>query len=199
MRAPLRFAFLVLPLLATCATPPPSAYVGRSSQTSGSAQPLGKDQAGEDCVLQSAGPAAAAVFCGTWQQPSAQVRRGAAVASLMQAATSGPWRTALDVRVTCEAPTSTSILDGAPALLMQCRRKVGGWPHVALVAGIGDATYYADGVLPALAPTERAVGANAANRHSPSGGRIGCSKRSSSDRVGFRIDRNVTIASPAGS
>ena len=151
-------SLLILAGLAACATPPPSAYVGRSAQTDSVARPLGKDQAGEDCVLQTAGPAAADVFCGTWQQPSAQVRRGAALASLQQAALAGPWRTALDVRVTCDAPTPTSILDGTRAFLMQCRRKVGGWPHVALVAGVGDATYYADGVLPALGPTERAVG-----------------------------------------
>ena len=53
---------------------------------------------------------------------------------------------------------ATTILGNAPTALLQCTRRNGGWPHVALVVAVGSANWYADGVLPALPVMERAIG-----------------------------------------
>jgi CHAT domain-containing protein len=153
---------LIPAALAGCARPPATAYVAATAGTA-SAQPVGKNAAGEACTQQALATAAGQsvdIYCGSWQQPSATVRQEAALApsGLAAAAQSGAWRSALDARFTCAAPAPTSILGGQPAVAMQCSRKVGGWPQVALVAEVGNATYYADGVLPALPVIERAIG-----------------------------------------
>jgi CHAT domain-containing protein len=88
------------------------------------------------------------------------VRSGgpATAADLGALATGGPWRTAIDARFLCQPPASTTILGGEPALLMQCTRRVGGWPHVAMVALVSGNAWLADGVLPATPPMERSIG-----------------------------------------
>ena len=48
--------------------------------------------------------------------------------------------------------------DGVPAEVLACTQRFGGWPHVALVSVINGTAYYADGVLPALPPMQRAIG-----------------------------------------
>jgi CHAT domain-containing protein len=73
-------------------------------------------------------------------------------------ATTGPWREALDLRYACNAPVPTTILGSEPALVMQCTRRVGGWPQIALAAAIGGKAYLADGILPTLPVMERAIG-----------------------------------------
>ena len=40
---------------------------------------------------------------------------------------------------------------------MQCRRRIGGWPQVALVAAVDGRLYEADGILPTLAVMERSI------------------------------------------
>lgn len=158
-------ALLLLACLAGCARPPASAYVSDLGANAGARTAgigVGKNAAGEACTAQpgSVGPTegrAEDIFCGTWQQPSARVQESPA-GDPAALATSGPWRTALDTRFACQAPTSSTILDHAPALVMQCTRLVGGWPHLAIVATIGKKTYLADGVLPSTPAMERAIG-----------------------------------------
>src|SRR5579863_1452825 len=136
-------------LLASCTQPPPSAYVGGTSlaaqETKGIS--LGQNASGESCnQLPSGTSGTVEVFCGTWQQPAAriQVAGPANASSLMTIATSGPWRDTLNERFACNAPTSTTILQGDPAVVLQCTRRIGGWPQVALVAAVGGRVYQAD-------------------------------------------------------
>jgi CHAT domain-containing protein len=148
-----------------CATPPPSAYVTGSA---GSAKPaaevtIGKNAVGESCSIQDTGQTAAAIYCGTWQQPSAKVRGGepATADALPGIAANSAWRASLDQRFACQPPQSTTILSGLPAELLQCTQRLGGWPHVAVVALIGGHAWYGDSVLPAATVMERAIGVRA--------------------------------------
>ena len=73
-RAWLRLGVL---LLAGCAAPPPSAYVGGGSGRGGVA--LGRDATGAACTaLTDDGPGTRAIFCGGWNQPAARVARAGA-------------------------------------------------------------------------------------------------------------------------
>ncbi len=75
----------------------------------------------------------------------------------MSIAASGPWRDTINLRFICDAPVATSILGDAQAAVMQCRRRIGGWPQVALVAAVDGRLYEADGILPTLAVMERSI------------------------------------------
>ncbi|HEV7264400.1 MAG TPA: CHAT domain-containing protein [Falsiroseomonas sp.] len=147
-------------ILSGCTAPPPSAYVGGSGGASGGGEPVGANTVGEACTRQAGPGGAADIYCGTWQQPSARLRPAgpAGNAELAALARSGPWRAALDARYACGEPRSTTILGDSPALLMECTRRLGGWPHLALVASVGGDGWLADGVLPALPAMERAIG-----------------------------------------
>lgn len=149
--------FLAVALLAGCAGPPPDAYVGGAPDTAGVG--LGRNAAGEPCT-QQAQRDGAAIFCGTWQQPSGRVVRGgpAGADALASLATSSPWRTGIDARLNCGAPAPTTLGGGIPAVAMSCTRRVGGWPQVALVASADGMAYFADGILPALPVLQRSVG-----------------------------------------
>src|SRR5277367_2557070 len=132
-----------LVLLATCVgctTPPPNAYVNRGAAAGKPAaqEELGKNAVGEPGTIQETGDTSADIYCGTWQQPSAKVRGGDAGSADAMAgiATDSPWRAALDQRFACQSPQATTILDQRPAQLLQCTQRVGGWPHVAVVAMI---------------------------------------------------------------
>ena len=145
--------------LLSCAGPPPGAYVS-GGQTAGAGQvAAGVNEAGEACTRAPAG-GGGDIFCGTWLQPSARLRNGGPIGAgvLRDLATSSPWRTSLDLRFACGDPATTAILGDVPALLMQCTRRIGGWPHVAFVALIDGTVWYADGVLPALRVMERGIG-----------------------------------------
>ncbi|PWS38069.1 hypothetical protein DFH01_01830 [Falsiroseomonas bella] len=150
-------AALLLLVLGACNAPPPSAFVGGGGAEG---EPVGNNTVGEACTQQRHADRSADIYCGSWQQPSGRVRpAGAGGAAEMQAlATSGPWRAGLDSRFACGAPRGTTILGDAPALLMECTRRAGGWPYVALVASVGGTAWLADGVLPALPAMERAIG-----------------------------------------
>ncbi len=158
----------LLPLLAvlavaSCAKPPPSAYVSATAAgRAASAAAIGKNAVGETCTIQSSGDAAD-IYCGTWQQPSARVREGegAAASDLATIATASPWRAGIEQRYACEKPAATTILDSRPAELLNCTQRRGGWPHVALVALVNGRVWYADGVLPAATVMERAIGVRA--------------------------------------
>ena len=151
-------AWLLVLAFAGCAGPPPEAYFGGAA-ASGSRVGLGQNAANEACSHQTLGTGAA-IFCGTWQQPSGRVTRGgpAGVDALMGLATDGPWRSTLDSRFDCGAPRSTTIGGGAPAVVMSCTRRVGGWPQVAMVALAGGTAWFADGILPALPVLDRSIG-----------------------------------------
>jgi CHAT domain-containing protein len=159
-------ALAVLLVLAACQTPPPSAYVRGS--IGGDEKPvaltsLGANAAGETCTLEEAavpGGKGADIYCGTWKEPSASVASapGATPADLAATAAAGPWRAGIDARMACEAPVSTTILGGQPALVLQCARRVGGWPQVAMVALVGGTLWRGDAVLPAATVMERAIG-----------------------------------------
>jgi CHAT domain-containing protein len=148
----------LLLLLGACSTPPPGAFVGGGGAAEG--EPVGNNTVGEACTQQRQPDRSADIYCGTWQQPSARVRPAgpAGAAELPALASAGPWRAGLDARFACGAPRSTTILGDAPALLMECTRRVGGWPYVALAASVGGTAWLADGVLPALPAMERAIG-----------------------------------------
>lgn len=155
--------FLTAAFLASCTAPPPSAYEQGSSASGRAtgAVVLGKNTAGETCTSQPAGGTQSiAIYCGTWDQPSAEVSRGPAAnaADLMRLASTGAWRSGIDARYACGAPEETTIAGGKPAVLLSCTRRLGGWPQVALVALAGGSAWYADGVGPALPVIERAVG-----------------------------------------
>ena len=160
MRVALVLLMLCAALLGGCTQPPPSDYV--SGLTTGrrvGGLALGHNTANEPCTLLRSGNSGA-VYCGAWQQPSAQIASAGAVnaAALPGLAAGGTWRSALDSRYRCSAPQATTILGGASAELLQCTQRIGGWPHVALVASIGGQGWFADGVLPSLPAMERAIG-----------------------------------------
>jgi CHAT domain-containing protein/tetratricopeptide (TPR) repeat protein len=159
----MRPALALLALLVVipgCSPPPPDAYVGGAAKGQ-AATALGNDASGEACnQFPGDRPIAAEVFCGTWQQPAAVVRAGppGGADALMALATSGAWREVMDERYACQAPTQSSILGGQPALVLQCTRRVGGWPQVAIVASVDGHTWLADGILPTLPVMERSIG-----------------------------------------
>jgi CHAT domain-containing protein len=157
------FVFLALGLapLAGCQRPPPAAYVhGTNVDKPAEQTSLGTNSAGEACVQQPAGDRGAEDFCGTWQQPSARVEFGGAAngADLVALASNGPWRTGIDARMQCDAPTRTTILGGQPALLLSCTSRSGGWPQIAMVAVVGGMVWRGDAVLPAATVMERSIG-----------------------------------------
>jgi CHAT domain-containing protein len=161
MRARPAVVLVLLTALLGCTRPPPEDYVGGDAHTGEAGGiALGKDSAGETCTQQAAGPAGADIFCGNWVQPSGSVQRGgpATAGQLLGLATSSGWRVGLDQRFVCADPVTTTILGGAPALALSCRRKIGGWPQAALVAAIDGRAYFGDAVLPALPVLQRAMG-----------------------------------------
>jgi CHAT domain-containing protein len=141
------------------------------------AKPAGVSLVGESCrseqVQTDTGAEFAAaynVYCGHWQQPSAHLleAQASAAADLAALATASAWRNGLSQRIACDPPVATTILQGSRAALMQCRRLLGGWPHVALVADVGNHVFYADGV-PASVPAMEAAMASATGLAAPAG------------------------------
>ncbi len=145
-------------LLASCATPPDTAYVkGNSAHAAGSGVALGLDAAGKKCEQQTQSTGETYIFCGEWSQPSGKIVAGAP-GTLIDLARASPWRTVLDRRFDCGEPHATGILGGEAAVLLDCRRKIGGWPQTALVTVVGGRAYFADGLQPELSVMERSIG-----------------------------------------
>jgi len=146
-------------VLASCAQPPQSAYDSTADvAASTAATPIGVNTAGESCTSQPNG-GGLDIYCGSWDQPSAQVRQAVDTSgTLMALATTSPWRAGLETDYTCGTPQPAVILDGVPAEILPCTQRLGGWPHVALVSVINGEVYYADGVTPAMPPIQRAIG-----------------------------------------
>jgi len=165
--------------LCGCQIPPDNVYsAGSPAASAAEAVPVGDNQVGEPCSYRSlangdfgiGARSAIGVYCGDWQQPSGRIFELGAGSDLGALTKAGPWRTYIDPRFICGAPTETRILDGVPALLMQCTRRNGGWPHVAMATAVGGQVFAMDAVPSALPPLEAAVGALAGVR-TPSGGR----------------------------
>lgn len=154
-------ALLAAGLGASCAEPPPASYVhGAAAVQEAAAISVGKNSANEACTQQGQPNGGAYVYCGAWEQPSARISRAGSGSAdgLMALATSSPWRSSLEVRYDCGAPSPTKVLDRYPAVSIPCTRKIGGWPQVALVAAVGDQIWAGDAVQPAVPPMERAIG-----------------------------------------
>ncbi|MCU0984873.1 MAG: CHAT domain-containing protein [Acetobacteraceae bacterium] len=151
-------------LLAACDVPPPEAYVSGGRGPVAAAQPAGQNAQGEPCVIQPSrqregdpeGARPYDLFCGTWQQPSARLLL-AATGDLDALVAGGAWRRGLDQRAACGAARTTTILAGSEARLLDCTRRSGGWPHVALLARTQAGVVMADGVLPSLPAIEGAA------------------------------------------
>jgi CHAT domain-containing protein len=155
-------ALAALSLLSGCTPPPASDYVaGTPMGAQDQGLSLGTNASGEQCTQRAAGGAQnASVYCGSWQEPAARVHADGAsdAVSLTQMATTGAWRDGIEQRFVCDAPATTSILNGDPAVILQCKRRIGGWPQVALLAAANGRIYQADGILPTLSVIERSIG-----------------------------------------
>lgn len=150
-----------LAVLAACARPPATAYDGGAAPAAATAA-LGQNAAGEPCSQSEVEAGRRyAIFCGTWKQPSATLRRGepATEALLPTLATSGPWREQLDATLACAAPKASTVL-GATAMLMACTRRQEGFGQTAFVALLDGHAWYADGVPAAGLVMERALALN---------------------------------------
>ena len=168
--------------LSGCEAPPPSVYVSSSQAAPAVAVvAVGKNQVGEPCHYQPAATGdfgigtgrAVALYCGYWGQPSGRIFElgDTGATRLDTLATSGPWRAYIDPRFSCGPPTATRIFDGAPAILMQCTRRNGGWPHLAIATAIGGQVFVADAVPSALPALEAALDALAGRPVAGGGGR----------------------------
>jgi len=175
--------------LSGCGSLPPDALVSdTASVTAHAGVEVGKNQVGETCEYRPStqrdvdldAAHAFGVWCGTWRQPSGRIfeetEKHDGAAQLMQLATASLWRSYLDQRTTCTAPTRTTILDNVPAVLMQCTERNGGWPHIAIAATYGGTTFMTDGVPSAVPAIETTVAslaghplANAATSRSAAG------------------------------
>src|SRR5580698_1184318 len=142
-QSPGLFLFLALALSA-CQSPPPWAYVSTHAAAKTATIPVGANDAGEACTQDGRpGDRSAAIYCGTWQQPSAHVVQATqgATSGIAVLAAGGVWRDELDRRLDCGAPSPTTTLGRFPAMVLACTSRQGGWPQVALVADAGGKTW----------------------------------------------------------
>lgn len=149
----LRTGLLLLLALAACEAPPASVYVAASAGGPGLLA-LGTTSSGEECRMSRSGEGGD-VWCGEWSSPSARIRP---VAGATPMAAAEQARAGLASRLECGAPRATTALGGQAAAIMDCRRRAGGWPAFAMTTQAGSGLWLAEGVLPAQAPTERAIG-----------------------------------------
>jgi CHAT domain-containing protein len=157
--------------LAGCESPPNRDYVGGSPSASaaGDVVAVGNDAVGEPCRYQRSpsdtiGTGARReidLYCGNWRQPSARIFELSGVADQTAAVNAPAWRGYLDARFSCGAPAAAQVIGGASALLLQCTRRYGGWPHAAMTTEIRGRVFAADAVpsaLPALAVAIASLG-----------------------------------------
>jgi CHAT domain-containing protein len=149
---------------AGCATPTPDQYTtATTTERTVHATAIGQSTVGEACTQQSGAAGETDIYCGNTSEPSGHVRAGgpADAAALLQLASASPWRSALNDRFVCSDPTQQTLLSGQPAVVMQCTRRVGGWPWIAFVAMVGGNAWYADGVAAAFPAMERSISVQA--------------------------------------
>jgi tetratricopeptide (TPR) repeat protein len=120
---------------------------------------LGADGSGTDCTQQVQPNGEALIYCGDLRQPSGRMTRSAARPDVTvgQLSTTGVWRTGLDRRFACASPVGEPLF-GSDAMVMDCTRRIGGWPHVAIVVVIGDTAYFGDADPAASVVLRRAIG-----------------------------------------
>jgi len=148
--------------LAGCNRPPPEAFVNdpKGSAQTAAAVPAGTNDAGETCRYQLAAPGStgvssrrdAMIYCGNWEEPSGRIfdlGDVGAAGSPASVIASGTWRAYVEQRFACGPPSPTTIAGGS-AQIMQCTRRIGGWPHIALAVEVGGHVFGADAVRPAL-------------------------------------------------
>jgi CHAT domain-containing protein len=163
----MRYAPIFLALaLAGCALP-------GQQQAAGPVE-VGANLVGEKCAMQPSARANAegigddlhTIRCGDWEFPSARIFRRAGGGAPEQAAENVAWHGFLEQRMTCDAPKTTTLGSGAPAAMMACKLRNGGWPFVALAVVADGKTYLADGIPAALPAIELGIaklaGGNAA-------------------------------------
>jgi len=121
----------------------------------GDEAPIGKNRTGEACQLrlvQERGAQAAGdanrfqrydLFCEGWTQPSGEIRRFRARKEFSPArlVSESGWQRDFIERLDCSEPESTSLRDGTPAALRQCKDQEGGWPVVVAAASVGGRSY----------------------------------------------------------
>ncbi|MBK8209087.1 MAG: hypothetical protein IPK78_03200 [Rhodospirillales bacterium] len=146
-------------LLAGCAS--------LSGENPTATQSVGNNLVGEPCRTAPArtgtdlgeGATAFELYCGRWEQPSAQMVRVSGKADdLRVLSTQGAWRDQLDTVAECDAPTETTLLDGQPALAFDCSLRNGGWPYQAVAVAVGPDVYLGDGIPAAQPPLVRGIG-----------------------------------------
>ncbi|MFA5121724.1 CHAT domain-containing protein [Zavarzinia sp.] len=123
----------------------------------------GKNLVGEACTVTTeasplgSGAARRAIHCGSWQEPSARLIALTGGGTPEAAIRQGEWRTEVDSRMTCAAPTATRFAGDIDGLLMQCRLRSGGFPVVAFAAAAEGKLFLADGIPAAVPVVERAM------------------------------------------
>lgn len=158
-------------------------------RTDGIVTGLGTNLIGESCRLRARvgpGDGAAAlpsgeptydVLCGKWTRSSGRLirtGRGAGgprgTSDLRSYARSGWWKQLIDRRANCAGGQVTTILDGIPAITLDCTLRNGGWPYLVVIAAAGDSVYLADGIPSVLPAVETAIGLLANRSRTPAAG-----------------------------
>ncbi len=132
----------------------------QSASVNGDSVVVGSNTVGERCSEQVDLQRSASIYCGDWEQPSARISMGPPASADMLAtlATTSPWRTEINARFNCAEPTRTALLGPQPSVIMQCTRRVGGWPQVAMVTLLNGTAWYLDGVSASMPVMPRALG-----------------------------------------
>ena len=121
----------------------------------GDEAPIGKNRTDEACrlrLVQERGAQAANeedryqrfnLFCEGWTQPSGEIRRFRARKefSPTRLVSESGWQRDFVERLDCSEAESTSLRDGTPAALRQCKAQDGGWPVVIAAATVGARSY----------------------------------------------------------
>jgi CHAT domain-containing protein len=121
----------------------------------GDEAPIGKNRTDETCrlrLVQERGAQAANdanryqrynLFCEGWTQPSGEIRRFRARKEFPPArlVSESGWQQDFAERLDCTEAESTSLRDGTPAALRQCKAQDGGWPVVIAAATAGARSY----------------------------------------------------------
>jgi CHAT domain-containing protein len=121
----------------------------------GDEAPIGKNRTDETCrlrLVQERGAQTANdanryqrynLFCEGWSQPSGEIRRFRARKEFppTRLVSESGWQQDFVERLDCTAAEPTSLRDGTPAALRQCKAQDGGWPVVIAAATAGARSY----------------------------------------------------------
>ena len=122
----------------------------------GDEAPVGKNRTEEACLLRLVQVRRTRVgadtpsflryrlFCEGWSQPSGEIRRFRAAKESPPAklVTDSPWAAEFSERLyDCTDAEATTLHDGSPAALRQCKHENGGWPVVVAAVTTGERSY----------------------------------------------------------